>query len=110
MLECQKLVDKRSFLDDIKKKLSELINTAQDYRTQYRIRHKNGQYIYVEDKERKKIATSKLEYLIDTVQYNGELQVASDTDKSNNISTITRFKNPCKELFFMLQDLNHKSG
>ncbi len=33
----------------IRKKLSELMGTAQDYRIQYQIRHKNGQYIYVED-------------------------------------------------------------
>lgn len=33
----------------VRKILSELIGTARDYCLQYRIRHKNGQYIYVED-------------------------------------------------------------
>ena len=33
----------------VRKKLSEIIDIAEDYRFQYRIRHKNGQYIFVAD-------------------------------------------------------------
>ncbi|ARF09379.1 NCLDV major capsid protein [Indivirus ILV1] len=63
-----------------------------------------AEYIYVENEERNKISKSKLEYLIDVIQFNGELQINGD---NNDIHTITRFKNPCKEFFWMLQDLNY---
>jgi PAS domain S-box-containing protein len=33
----------------VRKQLSEIINTAQDYRLQYRMRHKKGHYLFVED-------------------------------------------------------------
>ncbi len=75
-----------------------------------------GEYIYVEQKERNKIAKSKLEYLIDVIQFNGEMQINKSNIQSsiddhhndtNVIHAITRFKNPCKEIFWMLQDLNY---
>lgn len=66
-----------------------------------------GEYIYVEEKERKKISMSKLEYLIDTVQYNGEMQINRNNVHENIINAITRFNNPCKEIFWLLQDMNH---
>jgi PAS domain S-box-containing protein len=33
----------------VRKQLSEIIDTAQDYRLQYRMRHKKGHYLFVED-------------------------------------------------------------
>jgi PAS domain S-box-containing protein len=33
----------------VRKQMTEIVNTAQDYHIEYRIRHKNGHYLFVED-------------------------------------------------------------
>ena len=69
-----------------------------------------AEYIYLEQEEREKFATSKLEYLIDVLQFNGEIQINNSNiseDTNDAVEFITRFKNPCKELFWMLQDLDN---
>lgn len=67
-----------------------------------------GEYIYLESEERNKIATSKLEYLIDVVQYNGEILInKSNLNEDNILELYTQFKNPCKELIWMLQPMKY---
>jgi hypothetical protein len=71
-----------------------------------------AEYIYVEQEERTKISTSKLEYLIDVLQFNGEKQINRDSinPETGEFETITKFKNPCKEIFWMLQDIKYTDG
>lgn len=70
-----------------------------------------AEYIYVEDDERNKLATSKLEYLIDVLQYNGDIEITNESfNEEGYIEAITRFKNPCKEFFWILQDTTYIDG
>ena len=70
-----------------------------------------GEYIYVENEERENIAKSKLEYLIDTLQYHGDLFITRNSLNDDGfINILTRFKNPCKELVWVLQRLSHIDG
>lgn len=70
-----------------------------------------AEYIYVDDDERNKIATSKLEYIIDTLQYNGDIEVNKNSfNEEGLIESITRFKNPCKEIVWMLQRKDFING
>jgi len=70
-----------------------------------------GEYIFIEDNERKKFATSKLEYLMDTLQYHRSITVTADKlDENGFIKTIIYFQNSIKELFWVLQDLSYIDG
>ena len=70
-----------------------------------------GEYIYVENDERKKIATSKIEYLIDVLQYNNEIEINDGSfNDEGYIEAVTRFKNPCKEFFWVLQNTSFIDG
>ena len=70
-----------------------------------------AEYIYVDDDERNKISTSKLEYLVDVIQYNGEIKINNNSfDEDGYVQALTRFKNPCKELYWMLQRNNFIDG
>ena len=70
-----------------------------------------GEFVYVEDEERSNIAKSKLEYLIDQLQFNGELQLTrNNLNDDGFFEILTRFKNPCKELYWVLQRLSFIDG
>lgn len=70
-----------------------------------------AEYIYLEDKERCRIAKSKLQYQIDILQYNGDIIVTKDSFPHGPIlKTLTRFNNSCKEFFWVLQDLSYING
>lgn len=64
-----------------------------------------AEYIYIEDKERRKIVTSKNEYLIETLQFNGNLQINKNSlDEEDRIKHKLHFKYPCKEIFWVFQN------
>lgn len=70
-----------------------------------------AEYIYLEDKERCRIAKSKLQYQIDILQYNGDIIVTKDSFPHGPIlKTLTRFNNSCKEFFWVLQDMSYING
>ncbi len=72
-----------------------------------------AEYIYVENCEREKIVKNKLQYQIDTLQYNGDLLVTKESFTNINsllYKTIIRFSGPCKELFWVLQDVSYIDG
>lgn len=70
-----------------------------------------AEYIYVETSERDKIAKSKLQYQVDILQYNGDITITKDNIPSNQmLQTIIRFAGPCKELFWVLQDISYING
>ncbi len=65
-----------------------------------------AEYIYIEEGERDKIAKSNLEYFIDVLQYNGDMEITKENMNNSDdgyIEAITKFKNPCKELFWVFQ-------
>lgn len=69
-----------------------------------------GEYIYVDSEERSKLSISKLEYIIDVVQYNGDITVNKNSINNGYVNTIIQFKNPCKELIWMLQRMDVING
>lgn len=70
-----------------------------------------AEYIYIEDEERSRFATSKLEYLIDYLQYNGNVMVTQDSiNEFGNIEAFMYFRNPCKELVWVLQNNAYVDG
>ncbi|AYV77159.1 MAG: NCLDV major capsid protein [Barrevirus sp.] len=67
-----------------------------------------AEYIYVEQEERRKFVSSKLEYLIQYLQYNGEIHVGKhNIINDKKVEIVSRFKGLTKELFWLFQDLNH---
>lgn len=72
-----------------------------------------AEYIYIEEEERNTISKSNLEYFIDVLQYNGNMEINKNIiDKCENgyIEGITKFKNPCKELFWVFQRKSFVDG
>lgn len=76
-----------------------------------------AEYMYVENNERDKIVKSKLQYQVDILQYNGDLVVTKDCFNQNGqpgqsvtLQSIIRFFGPCKELFWVLQDVSYIDG
>lgn len=74
-----------------------------------------AEFIYIEEDERFRIAQNKNEYLIETLQYNGNQQFSSDQliMLPNSFGTVEQkiyFKNPCKELFWVFQNENFTNG
>lgn len=70
-----------------------------------------GEFIFVDKEERRQLATSKVEYIIDTIQYNGELLIGKNNFRNSTTAEImTQFKNPCKEMVWMMQDINLING
>jgi hypothetical protein len=70
-----------------------------------------AEYIYVEANERDKISKSKLQYQVDILQYNGDVTVTKDSFSSEQIlQSVIRFFGPCKELFWVLQDVSYIDG
>jgi len=67
-----------------------------------------GEYIYLEEEERRNFATNKHEYLIETLQYNGDLIINKNSLYDNDELNIKfYFKNLVKELIWMVQDMNN---
>lgn len=62
------------------------------------------EYIFLDEEERQKFATSKHEYLIDQVQFSGEKVLESLGTKVN-----LNFINPCKELVWITQFSRQKN-
>lgn len=65
-----------------------------------------AEYIYLEKFERYKMATSKLEYFIDTIQHINKIELDCVSFNGTNKKTVeikTRFTNPCKEIIWVLQ-------
>lgn len=56
------------------------------------------EYIYLDDDERVKFTNSKLEYLIEQLQYNGE-KIINSVNQSFRVG----FTQPCKQLFWVTQ-------
>jgi hypothetical protein len=70
-----------------------------------------AEYIYVEADERNSLASNKLEYLIEQVQSNGNVVINRDLlDCENRIRERLFFENPCKEIFWALQNVNFING
>lgn len=73
--------------------------------------HFIAEYIYVENDERDRLSKNKHEYLIDQVQYNGEIIVNNDNiGLENVISERLFFENPCIELIWTLQRTDFING
>jgi hypothetical protein len=73
--------------------------------------HLLSEYIYLEKDERCKLSSSKLEYIIDTLQYNDDILISkSNFQCSNLLKTTIRFKNSCKELFWVVQNKKFIDG
>jgi len=78
-----------------------------------------GEYIFIEGEERSRIAKSKLEYLIETIESTDEYLITSDTFKlpvsdiiegqqaNNLIRQKIYFLNPVKEVIWILQDTSY---
>lgn len=64
-----------------------------------------GEYVYVDSDERNNFAKSKLEYLIDQVQYNGDILLNYDSLVDNSYTAKMYFKNSCKEYVWCLQNV-----
>jgi len=70
-----------------------------------------AEYIYVEDDERNSLVKSKLEYLIDVLQYNGELLVSRNSlNDEHQVEAKMYFTNPCKEFIWFLQNTKFING
>ena len=70
-----------------------------------------AQYVYLEREERLKLAKSKLEYLIDVVQYSNDYYIDYNSLDENGIFEIKiYFENPVKELFWIMQDVSLTDG
>lgn len=70
-----------------------------------------AEYIYVETSERDKLSKAKLQYQVDILQYNGDLSITRDSMPTTQIlQSIIRFFGPCKELFWVLQDVSYING
>jgi hypothetical protein len=66
--------------------------------------HMLAEYIYVEEEERERIVKSKNEYLIEQLQYNGDIELTKNSpDEDLLISTRFYFKNPIKEYYWVIQ-------
>ncbi len=61
-----------------------------------------GEYIYVDSSEREKMVNSSLEYLIEGVQYNGDLEFV-DVDENGIIVADYDFSLLTREIFWVLQ-------
>ncbi len=63
-----------------------------------------AEYIYVENDERKRLAETKHEQLIETMDTSGDLIYGkNDIEIGNQITTRLFFSGPCKELIWMVQ-------
>jgi len=66
--------------------------------------HMLCEYIYIENDERESIVTTTNEYLMDKLQYNGDIEVKYDSlDDDMIYSTRIYFKSPTIEIFWMAQ-------
>ena len=73
--------------------------------------HILAEYIYVEADERNRLVSNKLEYLIEQVQNNGNLVFNKvSLDCQNKIRERLFVENPCKEIFWAIQNLNYING
>jgi hypothetical protein len=79
--------------------------------------HILAEYMYVESDERDRLSNTKLEYIIDQVQFNGRNIINKSDIRNcefdifdNTISERLFFTNPCTELFWMLQKVNFTDG
>lgn len=70
-----------------------------------------AEYIYLESEEREKFAKTKLEYLIDIIQYNGETSIGKgEIYDKRMIKTNLYYQNPTKEIVWFLQNNNFING
>ncbi len=74
--------------------------------------HVIGEYIYIENDERDKLVNRKNEYLIDRVQYNGEVKIGKNSfenadDGTDEIRIKTYFKNPVIDIVWGIQDMKN---
>lgn len=70
-----------------------------------------AEYIFVEDDERRRLATTKLEYLIDVIQTTGDTHITStNVNEDGLINITTQFQNPSRELFWVMQNLSFLDG
>lgn len=71
-----------------------------------------AQYIFVEPSERKLLAESKHEHLIEQIQYNGDVTIDATemTSGKNEINTKIGINNPCKELVWVFQSKDKIDG
>lgn len=70
-----------------------------------------AEYIYIEEEERIRFAKTKMEYLLDTLQINGDIILTKDTlDEENSKSMHIYFQNPVKEFIWVIQRLDFVDG
>jgi len=69
------------------------------------------EYIFVDDDEKTSLVKSKLEYLTDVLQFNGELVITKENlNEEKLIDVKTMFKGPCKEFFWFMQRISYIDG
>lgn len=69
------------------------------------------EYIYLDDEERRRFANSMHEYLIEQLQYNHELiNVSNSRDKPSTHYIPLNLSHPVKELIWVVQPLQYRSG
>jgi len=69
-----------------------------------------GQYIYVDKEERHRIATSRHEYLIELLQYNGDIEINKNTIEEDRFEVKMYFNDPVKEIIWCLQRIDYIDG
>ena len=57
------------------------------------------------------MADNSSDWQIDVLQYNGDIEITNESfNEEGYIEAITRFKNPCKEFFWVLQNTSYIDG
>lgn len=66
-----------------------------------------AEYIYLNSEERQQIINSRLEYLINILEYSGDNYISPNQINNNIIELYTQFENPCRELILIFQPLTN---
>lgn len=75
-----------------------------------------GEFIYLEEDERERIVKSKNEYLIDILQYNGNIEVSKQSFIQDELTTQNSllqkiyFNYPCRGFYWVMQNSNYTNG
>lgn len=70
-----------------------------------------AEYIYVDQEERDKIVNAKHEYLIEKLQYNGNVEINAESFiDQDTVNTRVYFQNLVKEMYWVVQRSTHVDG
>lgn len=73
--------------------------------------HVIAEYVYLDEEERKRVVSNKHEYLIERLQYNGDLIINKNSVNEEGLITVKfYFQNMIKELVWMVQDTDLING